>query len=238
MVSIKAEKREIQGKNTRHLREKGKIPAVIYGAGKENVLLELELKDFERVFRQAGESSLVELEIGSDKRNVLIHEVARDPIKDKPLHIDFLEVRMDKPIKAEVALEYIGESPAVKNFGGILVKVAHKIEIEALPKDLPHEIKVDISKLVNLEDKLTVRDLKLPSGVKALTELEEIIVIVEAPRTEEELKAEEETAPALALDQIEVTGGKKKEKEGEIEEGTEPEKPVKSEKPEKKEKKS
>jgi len=232
MVSIKAEKREIQGKNTRHLREKGKIPAVIYGAGKENVLLELELKDFERVF------SLVELEIGSDKRNVLIHEVARDPIKDKPLHIDFLEVRMDKPIKAEVALEYIGESPAVKNFGGILVKVAHKIEIEALPKDLPHEIKVDISKLGNLEDKLTVRDLKLPSGVKALTELEEIIVIVEAPRTEEELKAEEETAPALALDQIEVTGGKKKEKEGEIEEGTEPEKPVKSEKPEKKEKKS
>jgi len=224
MVSIKAEKREIQGKNTRHLREKGKIPAVIYGAGKENVLLELELKDFERVFRQAGESSLVELEIGSDKRNVLIHEVARDPIKDKPLHIDFLEVRMDKPIKAEVALEYVGESPAVKNFGGILVKVAHKIEIEALPKDLPHE--------------MTVRDLKLPSGVKALTELEEIIVIVEAPRTEEELKAEEETAPALALDQIEVTGGKKKEKEGEIEEGVELEKPVKAEKPEKKEKKS
>src|SRR3989338_6037229 len=225
MVSIKAEKREIQGKNTRHLREKGKIPAVIYGAGKENVLLELELKDFERVFRQAGESSLVELEIGSDKRNVLIHEVARDPIKDKPLHIDFLEVRMDKPIKAEVALEYVGESPAVKNFGGILVKVAHKI-------------KIDISKLGNLEDKLTVRDLKLPSGVKALTELEEIIVIVEAPRTEEELKAEEETAPALALDQIEVTGGKKKEKEGEIEEGVELEKPVKAEKPEKKEKKS
>ena len=221
MPSIKAEKREVTGKKLKDLRKNGKIPAVMYGAGDSGVLLEIAERDFERVFKQAGESSLVELEIGGNIKNVLIHDVAFDPIRDNPVHVDFLQVRMDKLIKADVELSFEGESPAIK-LGGILVKVLHKIEVEALPKDLPHEIKVDISKLVNLEDKFTVGDLKLPAGVKVQAENDEVLALIETPKTEEELKAEE-AAEAGGIESIEVLTAKKPE---EGEEGTEAEKPA------------
>src|SRR3989338_4619862 len=221
MPSIKAEKREITGKKVSQLRKKGKIPAVMYGAGDSGVLLEIAERDFEKVFKQAGESRLVELEMGKEKKNVLIHVFFFDPIKDKPTHVDFLQVRMDKIIHADVELLFEGESPAVK-LGGILVKVLHKIEVEALPKDLPHEIKVDISKLVNLEDKFTVGDLKLPAGVKVQAENDEVLALIETPKTEEELKAEE-AAEAGGIESIEVLTAKKPE---EGEEGTEAEKPA------------
>lgn len=204
MPSIKAEKREITGKKVSQLRKKGKIPAVMYGAGDSGVLLEIAERDFEKVFKQAGESSLVELEIGKEKKNVLIHDVSFDPIKDKPTHVDFLQVRMDKIIHADVELLFEGESPAVK-LGGILVKVLHKIEVEALPKDLPHEIKVDISKLQNLEDKFTVADLKLPHGVKVRASKDEVLALIEKMKTEEELKAEQaaEASDIAAVEKIE-----------------------------------
>lgn len=208
MTSIKAEKREISGKKVKNLRKEGKIPAIIYGAGEKGLMLQILERDFEKVFKQAGESTLVEVEIGNEKRNVLIHDVSFDPIRDTPTHVDFLQVRMDKLIKATVELLFDGESPAVK-LGGILVKVLREIEVEALPKDLPHQIRVDISKLVNLGDKLTVADLKLSSGVKIHADSEEVLILVEAPRSEEELKAEEATAGA-GIESIEVLTKKEK----------------------------
>mgnify|MGYP003393824127 CR=1 FL=1 len=208
MTSIKAEKREISGKKVKNLRNEGKIPAIIYGAGESGLMLQISERDFEKVFKQAGESTLVEVEIGNEKRNVLIHDVSLDPIKDRPMHVDFLQVRMDKLIKATVELLFDGESPAVK-LGGILVKVLREIEVEALPKDLPHQIKVDISKLVNLGDKLTIADLKLPSGVKIHADMEEVLILVEAPRSEEELKAEE-AAAGVGIESIEVLTKKEK----------------------------
>lgn len=213
MPTLKAEKREITGKKVRNIRKQGKLPAVLYGAGEKGILLEISEKDFDKVFRQAGESTLLELEIGPDKKNVLIHEVAFDPVEDRPLHVDFLQVRLDKPIRAKVQLTFEGEPLAVKNLGGILVKVAHELEAEALPRDLPHEIKVDISGLQNLGDRLMVKDLKLPRGVKVHAPPEEILILVEAPKSEEEVKAEE-AAAAPALETIEVVG-KKKEKPAE-----------------------
>lgn len=222
MPTLKAEKREITGKKVQGLRKTGKIPAVLYGAGEKGVLLEVFEKNFEKVFREAGESTLVELEIGKEKKNVLIHEVDFDPIKDTPRHVDFLQVRMDKPIRAKVPLVFEGESPAVKNLGGILVKVAHELEIEALPKVLPHEIKVDISVLLDLGKKLAAGGLKLPTGVKLAGEKEEVLVLVEAPKSEEELKAEE---PAPSLETIEVVGKKKPaESQEDIQAGEEKEK--------------
>ncbi len=237
MVSIKAEKREIKGKAVRTLRKQGKIPAVLYGMGEKEILLEILERDFDKLFREAGESTLIELDIGTEKKNVLIHEVAFDPIKDKPLHVDFLQVRMDKPIRAKVPLVFEGESPAVKNLGGILVKVLHELEVEALPKDLPHEIKVDISGLENLEDKFMVGGLKLPSTVKFIAEKEEVLALIETPRAEEEIK-EEEAAPSL--ESIEVVGKKEKKEKEEGEataESPEAKKESSSAKPESKEKK-
>ncbi|KKT78791.1 MAG: 50S ribosomal protein L25 [Candidatus Giovannonibacteria bacterium GW2011_GWB1_45_9b] len=219
MTSIKAEKRDLVGKKVKNLRKAGKIPAIVYGAGESGLLLEISWHDFQKVFRQAGESSLVELEIGPERKNVLIHDIAFDPIKDVPVHVDFLQVRMDKPIKAKVELLFEGDSPALK-LGGILVKVHHELEIEALPAYLPHQIKVDLSKLKNLEDKFTVADLSLPKGVKTHAALEEVLALVESPRSEEELKAEE-TVSAAGIESIEVLTKKEKLiEEGEAKEGS------------------
>ncbi len=209
MIAIKAEKRIMTGKSVQKLRRSGKIPAVLYGAGENVLLLEVVERDFEKVFRQAGESSLVDLEIGTEKKNVLIHDVAFDPLSNQPLHIDFLVVRMDKPIKTEIQLVFEGEAPAVKNLGGVFVKVMREIEVEALPRDLPHDIKIDISNLQNLEDHITVADLKLPAGVTVTQKPEEVIALVEAPRAEEEVATE--TVPSI--ENIEVVG--KKVEEGE-----------------------
>ncbi|MBI2609933.1 50S ribosomal protein L25 [Candidatus Giovannonibacteria bacterium] len=222
MISLRADKRGITGKKVKNIRESGRIPAVLYGAGENSLLLEVNRKDLEKAFREAGESSLVELEVGDAKKNVLIHDVAYGAIKGELLHVDFLQVRMDKPISADVLLEFEGESPAVKNLGGVLVKVVRVIEVEALPQNLPHSINVDLSGLENIEDKFLVKDLKLPEGVTVHTEPEDVLALIEAPREEEEIKTEE-TEPSL--ESIEVVG-KKKEKtvEGEEEEAAEAEK--------------
>lgn len=208
MTSIKAERREAVGKKVIKLRALGKIPAIMYGAGESGLLLEISGHDFKKVFKQAGESSLIELEIGPVRKNVLIHNVTFDPIKDTPTHVDFLQVRMDKIIKAKVELVFEGDSPALK-LGGILVKVHHELEIEALPADLPHQIKVDLSKLKNLEDKFTVADLSLPKGVRTHAGAEEVLALIESPRSEAELEAEKAEA-APGIESIEVLTKKEK----------------------------
>ena len=193
------------GKKIKSLRKEGFLPAVIYGAKEASRPVVLNLKEFEKVWREAGESSLIELELGGEKKGVLIKEVQTDPVKDIPIHADFQAVSMDEKIETEVAIHFTGESPAVKNFGGVLVKVLHEIEIEALPADLPQSIEVDISGLLNLEERFLVKDLKLPPGVKVLAQSDEVVALVEAP------KAEEEAAPeAPSLEDIEVVGKKGK----------------------------
>jgi len=213
MQSITAEKRDILGKKTKNLRKKGILPAVLYGKGESSESISVKESDFLKLWKTVGESTVVALEVGNEKKNVLIHDVAIDPLKDTPTHIDFYIVDMNKPITIDVALEFTGESDAVKA-GGILVKVLHEVKIEALPKDLPHSLFVNISSLKEMTDTITVKDIKLPHGVKMLDNLDETIVLIEPPRSEEELKAAEEATPSL--DTIEVLS-KKPSKEGEAE---------------------
>ena len=213
MQSITAEKRDILGKKTKNLRKKGILPAVLYGKGESSESISVKESDFLKLWKTVGESTVVALEVGNEKKNVLIHDVAIDPLKDTPTHIDFYIVDMNKPITIDVALEFTGESDAVKA-GGILVKVLHEVKIEALPKDLPHSLFVNISSLKEMTDTVTVKDIKLPHGVKMLDNLDETIVLIEPPRSEEELKAAEEATPSL--DTIEVLS-KKPSKEGEAE---------------------
>ena len=217
MQSIVAEKREILGKKTQNLRDKGFLPAVVYGKGKPSENITVKQGDFMKLWRSAGESTIITLEVGKDKKNVLIHDVAVDPMKDTPTHVDFYIVDMTKTLKVDVVLEFIGESEAVKS-GGILVKVHHQLEIETLPKDLPHSIVVDISSLKTFEDKITVADLKLPSGVKVIADVEETIALVEPPRTDEEIKGTETPEEAPDFTKIET---QKKGKEEVAEEGEE-----------------
>lgn len=211
MQTISAQRRDVLGKKVKNLRKEGFLPAVIYGNKKETTPIFLKETEFIKVWKSAGESSILQLEIDGKKENVLIHDIDFDPLKDNPIHADFLAVEMNKPIKVDVRIEFIGESDAVKS-GGSLVKVMHELQIEALPKDLPSEIVVDISVLKEMGGSIKIEDIKVPSGVTVLNNLGDMVAFVEAPKTEDELKAEE-AGEAKSLEDIEIVGKKEKEVE-------------------------
>lgn len=206
-LELKAEVREETGRKLRTLREKGLIPAVVYGPGHKPVSIRVGYEDFRKVFETGGESTLIKLKVGNQAKDVLIHEIARDPVTDKFIHVDFYQVRMDKAITAEVPIVFEGEAPAVKNLDGVLLKNITEVEVEALPKNLPHEIKVDISSLDSFDKHIRIKDLKLSPGVKILAEPEEVVVSVEPPRAEEELKELEEK-PEAKVEEVEKVGEK------------------------------
>lgn len=211
MVELKAKNRDEVGRAVKPLRKEGILPAVVYGEGVKTQSISISGKDFEKAYREAGESTLLTLDVEGKKYNVLIHDIARDPLRGNPIHADFYAVRMDKAIRAQVPVEFIGESPAVKNLGGILVKVMQEIEVEALPKDLPHGLRADLSKLAELEARLTVSDIELPHGVKIIAEMDEVVALVEPPRSEEELAALKETPAVEAPAEVKTEQEMKKE---------------------------
>ena len=194
MTELNAQSRTIIGSHVKNLRKQGIFPAVMYGAGIESKPITTSYIDFERVFREAGESTLVTVHLEGKPYNVLIHDVAYDALRGNPIHADFFVVRMDKIIRTTVPIEFINESSAVKHDGGILVKVIHEIEVEALPKDLPHELTVDLSLLSDFESRILVQDIMIPKDVKIMAETDDIVALVEAPRSAEELEALEQTA--------------------------------------------
>jgi len=170
----------------------------LYGQKAENIPLEVNKKEFKEIYNKVGESELIKLEIitnkdkeSKDERVVLIHDIQKDPITDEFIHIDFYQVRMDQPITVEVPLVFTGESPAVKNEGGVLVKNIKSVEVEALPLDLPKEIEVDISSLKTFDDNIYIKDIKLPSKVKINADPEEVVASV-VPSKEEVPEVTEE----------------------------------------------
>ncbi|MFH1509669.1 MAG: 50S ribosomal protein L25 [Candidatus Nealsonbacteria bacterium] len=189
MISISAKIRKEVGKKVKEVRKQGNIPAVLYGPGVENLSLEVDLKEFQKVFKEAGENSLIEVSVDSKKFLVLIHDLEIDSLTQNPLHVDFYQPKLDKEIVAEIPLVFEGESFAIKDLGGTLVKNIHALEVKAFPQNLPHEIKVNIDKLKVFGDTITVGDLGVSENVKILKELDEIIALVAEPqKVEEELE--------------------------------------------------
>lgn len=168
------------------IRKDGMVPAVVYGVSMENTSISVPAKNFEKVLKDAGESSTIVLDIDGKKVDVLIHEVQNHPVKDIPLHVDFLAVDMNKPVQVGVQLSFVGVAPAEKAGLGTLVKVLHEVEIEALPKDLPHDVEVSVETLNTLEDQIHVSDIKLPSGVTMVTGGEDVVALVAAQKEEVE----------------------------------------------------
>lgn len=189
MQELKAQIRKELGKKTKVLRRAGFLPAVLYGESVPSCPIAVPYKDFERAYRETGESTLLKLELEGKPFNVLIYDIKKDALSGNPLHADFYAVRMDKEIRTKIPVEFFGESPAVKNEGGILVKVLQEIEIEALPQNLPHGLRVDLTILSTIGTRLFIKDILLPKGVKVITNPEEVVVLVEAPRSEEALAA-------------------------------------------------
>jgi len=203
-IILNAKTRQETGKKVKQLREAGKLPAVLYGHNVENLNLVLNYSDFEKALNQVGESSLIDLKIdehqkpvsadgGAQPVKVLIQDVTRHPVSDKILHVDFYQVKMDEKIRTEVELNFVNEAPAVKELGGVLVKVLDHIEIECLPSDLISELEVDLSSLKTFDDIIRVKDLKVSEKVNILTDTEATVALVEEPsKVEEEKPAEEE----------------------------------------------
>lgn len=200
MQELQAEKREILGKSVKILRRSGFLPAVLCGEGIASQPISLPYTAFERLWRSAGESTLIRLMVADTPHTVLIHDIAHDPLTSRPIHADFYAVRMDKALRVSVPIEFIGESGAVKNEGGVLVKVVHELEIEALPSDLPHTLPIDLSKLSAFGDRIMVKDIPSLKGVKIIAPAGEVIAIVEAPRSEEDLAALNESPVATAAE--------------------------------------
>jgi large subunit ribosomal protein L25 len=171
------------------LRREGKIPAVIYGHKFEPLAIAVGAKEFALIYEEAGTSNLIDLSINDKKIKVLVNDLQLNPLTEQAIHIDFLKVNMKEKIKAEIPLEFVGDSNAVINLEGSLITPVNSIEVECLPGDLMSEIKVDISVLHNFDKNIKVGDLQLPSGIEILNDPEEIIAFVQEPRSEEELEA-------------------------------------------------
>ena len=210
MISLNAKIRTDLGRKTNNLRASDRIPAVVYGHKVKNILLDIDYKDFQKVLREAGESSLISLKIDGDKeeRAVLVHDIQKDPVSDQFIHVDFFQTSLTEEVEVKVPLILEGTSLAVKDLGGTLVKNISELEVKALAKNLPHEIKVFIDSLNTLEDRILVKDLVLPEGVKTTLKPEEIVVSVAAPeKVEEELAKElkEEVENVEKVEKVEKT---------------------------------
>jgi len=214
VITLKAEPRKVLGKKVKTLRRHGVLPAVVYGHKTKAQPLSVDLGSFNRAYAQAGTSSLIEIDIGGQKKiNALAHEPQYDPIQGTPIHVDFHRVKMDEKIRTEIPLQFTGKAPAVEQLDGTLVTPRDNIEVECLPKDLVHSINIDLSKLATLENQIKVGDITPPPGVEFVTDAEEVIALVEPPRSEEELAELETSAAETEVEAVEQAAGEKEEEE-------------------------
>lgn len=193
-IKLKAEKRN-QGEKL----EKEFVAGVLYGLGVENKNLKLKANEFSKVYSSAGESNLIELEIDGEKKNVLIKEIQKDPVKNFIIHVDFYQVDMNRVVSAEIPLKFIGESKAVKELGGLLVKNLDELSVECLPGDLLDHITVDISTITEFGQAIQVKDIKVPASFKILNHLDDSVVTVVEPK--EEPVVEEKPVEAAPVDE-------------------------------------
>ena len=217
MVELKAKIRKEMKKGMDSLREQGMIPAVLYGPGRDTVSLVLEKKEFEKVFESAGESTLVSLNLDSQNLSVLIHDIQRDPVSSNIiLHADLYQPPLDKPITLAVPLVFEGTPIAVRDLAGTLLKNIQTVEVRALPKDLPHEIVVNVAGLATFEDKILRKTLTGEGNFEILGNSEDIVAQVVPPA-----KVEEELAKSLEekVADVELIEKEKKEEEEEPEPG-------------------
>ena len=206
MITLDATKRDIPS-DLDSIREEGFIPAVFYGRKEASTPITIKETDFIKAFREVGESSVLTLSVGGENHDALVHEVSKDAVTGRTLHVDFYVIEKGKKVQVNVPINFVGVAPAQKDLGGILVKVIHDLPIEAEAKNLPHEIDIDISSLVDFDARILAKDIKLPAGVSLDVTLDEIIALV-TPAKEE---VEEATPVDVADVELSEKKGKKEE---------------------------
>lgn len=207
MLELEIKARDSKESNE-SLRSSGRIPAVLYGPKEDSTPIAIDSKVFGKLFKEAGATSIIKLKgVGEDKET-LVHDVQWHPVTDVPLHADFYVIEKGKKIEINIPLEFVGEAPAEKA-GHIIVKALHEVEIEVSPSELPQHLEVDISKLENVGDHITAKEIKLPPSAELKTDPDEIVVSVTAfveekePETEvklAEVEGDAEKAAAAAAE--------------------------------------
>jgi len=194
----------------KNLRKEHLIPAEYYGHGVKNMSLQMDYQAFRKLYKKAGSNTVIDLEIdGEGMKNVLIHNVSSHPVTDAYTHVEFINVRMDEEVTTTIPIRLEGQAPAVKDLAGILIQNLDGIEVTCLPKDLVHEIVVDIAGLVDFNSSITVADLKIPVGITVLDEPDASVAYVTEPQEEEVIVAE-----PVDVASVEVPGEKKEGEEG------------------------
>jgi large subunit ribosomal protein L25 len=216
---ITSETRDVFGKNAaRRIRRGGSVPAVMYGEGVESVSLVLSKKDVIKILKsETGENTLFRVAVGGAERDAMIKDVQIDPTTDELIHVDLIQIAMDKVIRVMVPVEVAGEAYGVKTEGGFVDFMTREIEVECLPAAIPDRLTVDVTEL-HLHQSLKVSEVPLPEGVKLISEPNAVVVLIQVPHEEKvEAKPEEavaaEAAPAAAEPEVIKKERKKEEAE-------------------------
>jgi large subunit ribosomal protein L25 len=184
---IAVDARDVTGKRTKRLRSAGIVPGVLFGKKAGSVAVQLDAKAFEALYREAGRTTIVKVVVdGGSPTNAVIKNVQRNPLTGRAIHVDFFAPDMTQEMTAEIQVVYTGTAPGVEASGGFLLTSLDRLRVRALPNDLPHEISVDVSSLVDLEAAIHVSDLQVPGAVTVLSDPDEIVARVLPPRVEEE----------------------------------------------------
>ncbi|MCU0484502.1 MAG: 50S ribosomal protein L25 [Anaerolineales bacterium] len=184
-VVLKADRREVVGKHVKSLRREGKLPAILYGKRISPIPVVLDWREASRILSHLTPSSLVQIDLGTEKHTALVREKQRNHLTGALLHVDFQVISMTEVIRTRVSIAAVGESPAVKVLNGILVVSMDDLEVECLPTDLPSQIEVDISMLKEIGDAVHVRDLVLPPKVSVLDDPDTVVLVVTFQEAEE-----------------------------------------------------
>jgi large subunit ribosomal protein L25 len=183
---LKAETRKVLGRKVKNLRKQGILPGNVYGKKIKSEAVQVSLKDFEKVYKEVGETGLLSLKVGNSDKPVLVHNVQTNPVTGDIIHVDFLQVDLKEKVTAEVPVELTGESPAEKQAIGTVVQQINEIEVEALPTDLPEKFEVSVEGLSEVDQAIFVKDLKVDkSKVEIKADPEAIVAKVEPPQKEE-----------------------------------------------------
>jgi large subunit ribosomal protein L25 len=212
---LKASQRNVTGKKVGALRRQGKLPGVLYGHHIDPTPIEMDLREATRYLSGLSGSALVQIEVDGKPFSVLVREKQRDFIRGTYLHVDFQTVSLTETLRARVAVELTGLSPAVKDFNGFVVNGLNNLEVECFPQDLPERIVVDVSTLMGIGDGIYVRDIVVSDKVTLLDNPDEMIALVTFAGKEEE---EVVVAPTLEEPEV-IERGKKEEEEGEESKG-------------------
>lgn len=224
LVEMKVEKRDTGKSNIKKMRNDGKIPAIFYGHGIDPIALAVDAQTFGTVIRgEAGTNVILQLNIEGSKKGqtAIVKEIQKHPVKDYFFHIDFLKITMDEKIQARVPVNVVGESAGVKE-GGVLQHGLWEVEVQALPKDLPENLELDVSEL-QIGDTIRVGDLTVPEEVEVLTDVEETVASVVPPTElkEEELVVEEEEPELVGAEEGEEAATEEGEEVRKVEEEAE-----------------